>query len=49
MTPVAFYLAGLATHSSYERNTAFLAAEAVVEALVGMDVEGRRLLAMEGA
>jgi membrane-associated phospholipid phosphatase len=31
MTPVAFYLAGLATHSSYERNTAFLAAEGIFD------------------
>jgi membrane-associated phospholipid phosphatase len=31
MTPVAFYLAGLATHSSYERNTGLLAAEGIID------------------
>ena len=31
MTPVAFYLAGMATHSSYDRNTALLAAEGIID------------------
>jgi membrane-associated phospholipid phosphatase len=31
MTPVAFYLAGLVTHSSYDRNTGLLAAEGIID------------------
>jgi membrane-associated phospholipid phosphatase len=31
MTPVAFYLAGLATHDSYDRNTGLLAAEGLID------------------
>lgn len=31
LTPVAFYLAGLAKHSSYDRNTGLLAAEGIID------------------
>ena len=31
MTPVAFYLAGMATHNSYDRNTGLLAAEGIID------------------
>ena len=31
MTPVVFYLAGVATHSTYDRNTALLAAEGIID------------------
>ena len=35
MTPVVFYLAGMARHSSYDRNTALLAAEGIIAGYPG--------------